>query len=232
MNKKLLFLSLMPSVALATHGTIFDNNAWYRDNNTLNVSIHDPFPYNGRVYDHSISYISPSGGRGNSDMCLVASPTMLSCYSGDYVNYDAALHAANAHLQYDGNYTYYEKGYQPPASAVTGNWHREQSNMVHCHTPDLVSLAIPYNEKNVTTLKYIYESFTDGFSMNNILYLVKDKFSGRLALSPDKNDTDYFSYYLYDANNNPIYDMSQLDRLSKLNDGDNASPDCNLTKTS
>ncbi|MEO8402386.1 MAG: hypothetical protein ABI597_11455, partial [Gammaproteobacteria bacterium] len=157
-------------------------------------------------------------------------PTTLSCVDGDAVTYQASLYSATLKSKYMGTYDYYEKGHLPSASPLSGNWHREQNSLMNCRNSDLVSFTIPYHDTNAKTFTHVDRYFSDGFAKDDVMFLVKDATTGRLALSNERV-SNYSSYYLYDINNNPIYDFDKINTLAKLNDAErSADPQCNLTK--
>lgn len=229
MKKVLILLLAIPGCIYAGN-SIFDNHTWFLDSNTLSTSIHKSYSYSGQNYDHTLVYVTPSGEHGKSDLCSVTSSTTLSCVDGDSVTYQAAMYSATLKSKYMGTYTYYEKGHLPSGSPLSGNWHREQNSLSNCRNSDLVSFTIPYHDSNAKTFTNIDRYFSDGFSKDDVMYLVKDNTTGRLALSSERV-SNYFSYFLYDADNNPIYDFDRINTLAKLNDADrSADPQCNLTK--
>lgn len=231
MQKYLFFLLLIPSVIFAEDSSIFDNHTWYLDNNTLRTQQHEPFPLNGKYYDHSISYTTPSGMHGNSDACALSSPTSLSCLSGDTITYNADAYSATLTTTFSGSYKYYEKDHVPQGSPFSGSWHRESSSAFNCRDGSVINIVVPYHDKNARRLSNIDIYYNGGFSHFNTYFLVKDNYSGQLAFSPTADKVYYTSFYLFDVNNNPIYDFDKIDTLVKLNDaGGKFNPECNMIR--
>ena len=227
---RLLFLFLSPGVALASD-SIFDNHIWYLGDNTLVTQSHAPVPMSGHTYDHSVNYTTPGGAHGSSDLCEVTSPTSLNCNSGDAISYNSQNYSAALTASFgQGTFTYYDKNHIPTASPISGDWHREQPNGYGCNNSDTIRIVIPYHDKNATTFEHIDQYYTTGFSRDATYYLVKSNRTGQLALSPVSGSVYFTSYYLYDKNNQPIYDLDKIDALAKLNDMTVFNAKCNMVK--
>ncbi|VVC75588.1 hypothetical protein AQUSIP_08780 [Aquicella siphonis] len=235
MKKYCFTILLIPSLAYAAgDNAIFDDHTWYIGNHSLRVNKHEPFPFNGQIFDHTVAYVTPDGMHGSSDACRLSSSDSISCYSGDRVTYQADAHSATLSGRFISSYTYYDKDHVPEANPLSAAWQRVPSGpSLHCRNGDLVRMVIPYHEKDATRLRNIERYFmNNGYSSGDTYYLVKNSTSGHIALSPLPNQVYYSAFYLYDSNGNPITDFSKLDTLAMLNDSEGKfDPLCNLVKS-
>lgn len=228
MKKALFILLAIPGLALAAETSVFDSGSWILGNNTLTTNIHAPVNYQGQTYDHSINYTLPNGMQSSTDFCALSSANKLNCITSETAVYDAQTYSVTL-TSNSGSFTYYDKNHVPGASPMTGTWHRV-NNQANCRNGMYTNIDIPYYEKNATSFQNVTLSSPYGYSKGNNFYIVKNSYYNYYVLSPVPSSY-YSEYVLYDANDQPIYDLNKLGSAVKLNDSfSNFDPNCNFIK--
>lgn len=234
-----ILLAVLTLVTLSTRGyaeSIFDNITLYRNNTFLTIKKHMPFPYNGRWFDHTVTYTTAPYDIFTSDACAQDSDATVSCYTGDRVVYNPLEHSARLYPNLGTDvFTYYEKNHTSEGHVLDGTWERKvkPSSVLACQSSDMKKIVIPFNEKNTQMFVgvnfYYYET---GDELNNTYYLIKDKYNGRLELTANLRVDDKH-FYLLDSDNNYIYDFDQLDKVTHLNDSSGKYlEECDMVRTS
>lgn len=177
------------------------NNTWHYGNYKLTVNAHTPMPGG---YDHSISYTQPNGGPSvSSDVCATMNNNTLRCITGDTVVLNQAAHSVLLNNQF----TYYEKGYEPKPSPLSGFW---QTNSTGCY---VLTISIPYADNNAASFPGVKRTFWGGFQIDDFS-LYNNPHSQALYVG-FQNDV-YSDYYLYDDQGQPITDRNNLSKLTVL----------------
>lgn len=201
-----------PMLALADPDP-FDNHTWYRDNHSLTAKSHTPA---SGAYDHSLSYVLPDGLHSETDFCSVTAPNHLECITGDKVTFDPNTYAVSLSSPH-GSTTYYDSAHPPKISSMSGNWHDigEHGSGWDFGCPGL-GIEVPSQEYGATTFDNITIRDSGGYSTLNTFYLIKHTDGKIYFVTYPPNILMGYSFYLVDANNQPITDLKNVDGVVKL----------------
>jgi hypothetical protein len=215
-------LALLTTFAVKADTDPFAKGSWFRDTSEMDTTYYSVAPPFCSDCHYSLYYTYPQGGYARTDLCSKTSGTTLYCGPlNATVSYDAAAHSAT--LTRDGEKTvFYEKGYQPSGSILSGTWNAKQSKGNTLRDPHwcVFNVAVvPYAEKNTTTFYPVKKYSDGGYDLDATFKLIKDS-NNMLALDTgdacEANGTYDCYFYLYDANGKRITDMNALDTLAQL----------------
>jgi hypothetical protein len=123
-------LLAFPITSFSQPSDIFENS-WFVDSVHLTTHAHELF----QGYDHSLEYVTPDGRNSSTDMCALTAPNTLHCVTDDIVVVDIENHSVTL----NNKVTYFENGYQPPGSPLSGHWHSDDSQF--CETDIFILLV-------------------------------------------------------------------------------------------
>ncbi len=203
-----------PIMSFAGQPDVFENNTWYLDYVQLSIHSHEEF----QGYNYSLTYTTLDGANNSTDMCSITTANTLHCITGDTVVVDSENHSATL----NNKITYFEKGYQPQGSPLSGHWHSD--NAKWCET----DIIIPYANYDATTF---YPASIHGATGSESLitfYLAYGVYSHEFYFGRDPQ-LSHSGYRLYDKNNQLIEGMQDISKVVKLMNHD-FYRDCIYTK--
>jgi hypothetical protein len=213
MRKAILFSTLFFStLALAETTDHFDNSTWSMvSGDNAYAKSHEVLPIPESNYNHSLSYTTPNGYSMQTDMCEATSSTVLSCATGDSLTLDLVHHTAILTASSAGEHTYYEEGYLPAVSPLSGRWRPGTANSSNCY---VLSMTVPRAQFDATEYNNISMDFGDsGYSTGDTYTLDYEEYTDSVVFHPTSSGP---SYQLLNSNGELIHDIHKVDSLKTL----------------